>query len=135
MERRIRLLTAGLLAGVALVASACGGGGGGSTPPAPTTNPNAPTPTVTPLRSGSSRNEVTQASDDGSITLRVQDVVIAKGASTPFTVLLYYPNGQPAVGQRITFESGPGLQVTLPDGDLTRQDGSLTGSVLGLAGG
>jgi len=137
MERRFRLLVLGLVAGVALTSVGCGGGGGGGTSQSPQSGGGQPTPTVTPkpLRSGSSRNEVTQSSDDGSITLRVQDVVIAQGTSTLFTVVLTYPNGSPAPHQHISFESGSGLLVSLPDGDETRDDGSLNGSVLGLFGG
>ncbi len=135
MERRFRLLTLALVVAVALVSSSCGGGGGGGTPPPLTPGQNTPTATPTPLRSGSSRNEATQSSDDGSITLRVQDIVIAQGTSTLFTVLLVDALGRPAADQRITFETGAGLQVTLPNGDHTRTDGSLTGSVLGLYGG
>jgi hypothetical protein len=136
MECRFRLLALGLIAGLALASSGCGGGGGGGTSQSPqSADQPTPTGTPTPLRSGSSRNEVTQSSDDGSITLRVQDVVIAQGTSTLFTVVLTYPNGSPAAHQHISFQSGSGLVVSLPDGDETRDDGSLTGSVLGLFGG
>lgn len=136
MERRFRLMTLGLMMSVALASSGCGGGGGGGTTQSPQSG-GQPTPTVTPtpLRSGSSRNEVTQSSDDGSITLRVQDVVLAQGTSTLFTVVLTHPDGSPAPHQHLSFESGAGLVVSLPDGDETRDDGSLTGSVLGLFGG
>ena len=133
MERRIRLLTVGLV-GLALVSSSCGGGGGGTPPPA-TTGQQASTATPTPLRAGSSRNEATQSSDAGSITLRLQDIVIAQGTSTLFTVILTDALGHPAADQHISFETGAGLQITLPDGDRTRADGSLTGSVLGFYGG
>jgi hypothetical protein len=134
MERRVWLLTLGLV--VALVSSGCGGGGGGGAAATPVTpGQNTPTATPTPLRSGSSRNEATQSSDDGSITLRVQDIVLAQGTSSLFTVFLTDALGRPAADQRISFETGAGLQVTLPDGDHTRADGSLTGSVLGLYGG
>ena len=132
MERRIRLLTLGVM-GLALVSSSCGGGGGGTPPPV--TTDQQPTASATPLRAGSSRNEATQSSDAGSITLRLQDIVIAQGTSTLFTVILTNALGQPAADQRISFETGAGLQVTLPDGDHTRADGSLTGSVLGFYGG
>jgi hypothetical protein len=136
MEPRFRLVTLGLVVSVALASTGCGGGGGGGASQSPQSG-GQPTPTVTPtvLRSGSSRNEVTQSSDDGSITLRVQDVVLAQGTSTLFTVLLTNPDGSPAPHQHISFESGSGLLVSLPDGDETRDDGSLTGSVLGLFGG
>ena len=142
MGRRFKLSTAALVA-LALVASSCGGGGGGgggsgagSAPtPGQETPAAGPTATSTPVRAGSSRNEVTQSSDDGSITLRVQDALIAQGTSTFFTVLLSNPDGSPAAHQHISFQSGSGLIISLPDGNETRDDGSLTGSVLGLFGG
>jgi len=135
MERRIGLGTLGLAAGVMLLSSGCGGGGGGGKPQAVAPGQPTPTSTPTPIRAGSSRNEATQSSDDGSITLRVQDLVIFPGRSTLFTVVLLDAAGRPAPDQRLEFEAASGLLISLPNGDRTREDGTLTGSVTGFAGG
>jgi len=111
-----------------------GGGGGGasaSTPGAPAT----PTSTATPVRAGSARNEATGSNDAGTITLRVEDIVLAQGRTTNFSVLLADAAGRPVADAPIEFTAAPGLRVTLPDGNRTRADGSVNGSLLGLSGG
>lgn len=133
MKHHIGLTTCGLLAGLALLISSCGGGGGGSSTGGTAAQPGPASPT--PLRAVSSRNERTETSADGSITLRIQDVVLAGGQSTPFTVVLVDSNGNPAADQAIHFQYPSALQVTLPNGDRTGADGTLNGSIYGASGG
>lgn len=134
MERQIRLTTWGLLVGLALLISSCGGGGGGSAPAGGPAGQPAPA-SPTPLRAVSSRNERTETSSDGSITLRIQDVVLSGGQTTPFSVFLFDSNGAPAANQQIQLLYPLGLQITLPGGNRTGADGTLTGSIRGISGG
>src|SRR5438067_1487036 len=103
MERRINLRHAGLLAAVALLASGCGGGGSPARPPAiaPTLPPGEsspaplPTLTATPLQSVPGRNQVSQSSAAGSMTLRVESIVLTSGQTTHFSVFLFDNAGHP----------------------------------------
>ncbi len=156
MASPMRLASWGLMGCVTLLLSSCGGGGGGGggsaqtePPPATATHPlGSPAPTATlerssrtatptPVRVGASRNERTEASSAGSITLRVQDIDISGGQTTAFTIVLVDANGQPAANEEVTLSSGFGLQVLSPaDGSgFAGEDGTLSGTVLGVANG
>ena len=142
MERPVKHLRCGLIAASVLVLSACGGGGGGggsgsqASVPSSTRPPEpAASATPTPLRAVPSRNERTEASDSGSITLRVQDIELVGGQTTSFSVFLFDAKGRPAPDQPIAVEAGSGLKITLPGGNRTRSDGSVSGTLQGLSGG
>jgi hypothetical protein len=141
MECR-RLAWCGLVVSLVLLVTGCGGGGGGGTDSGSqpigsgatsTPVPGTPTRTPTPLRVTSSRNERTESNDFGSITLRLQELDLLSGQSTIFSVFLLDANGNPVANQQLAFDSG--LLVSLPDGDKTRADGSVTGSVASFYGG
>ena len=94
-------------------------------------------PTRTPVRPLSSRNERTQTSPAGAITIRFADIIISGGTTTDFSVVLADSRGAPAANQTIEILSGSGLEVLSPvDGvGTTRADGTLSGTVRGVAGG
>lgn len=156
MERHINLVRwAGCIVVWTLLLSSCGGGSGGSggqtgshdttaSPTlVPTVGPMQPTPTSTPLHAGSSRNEVTESSDAGSLTLRVQSTTVIGSETVAFSVFLFESHGQPVGGKKISV-SAPGMQVAgletiFAGGDggsgTTQDDGSLSGTITGVVGG
>jgi len=109
----------------------------------PTRTPTS-TATFTPLRSGASRNERTEASDVGSITLRLADIDITADDTTFFSVFLFDSRGVAVGGERITVDAS-GLSLVLdgapaptPDGGssgaqsaFTQADGSVSGRISG----
>jgi len=162
MRRSIGRHSWAYLALAALVA-ACGGGGGGgggggaagapspTRVPSPTPPPSAtlvPAPTLAPPSSATPRptstpvpavvfNQNTVFTNDGSITLAVQDVVIVGGETQEFRVTLLDRNDRPRVNQPISVVDGAGLVVlTPPDGKgFTDGNGVLTGTFQGVRDG
>jgi Big-like domain-containing protein len=145
MERLNRSTNSSVL-GLLLLLAACGGGGGSNnggsgavvTPPpgnASATPPPSPTPTQ--LRAASSRNENTVTNDAGSLTLRVDSIVLLSQEITSFHVTLLDASGQPAGGQGIVISSGAGLDVLTPPNGIGQTDaaGGLDGTVQGVSGG
>src|SRR5215470_14709422 len=108
MGGEVRVSKCGLLI-AALLLSSCGGGGGGGGGGTSQTNPSAPTP----LRTVSNRNERTESSGAGSITLRLQDIDLSNDQTTNFSVFLMNSSGGPAANQHINI-SAPGLEVQAP---------------------
>jgi hypothetical protein len=147
MQRPIRLANWGLVTGLLLVLNSCGGGGGSSGGGSGQQGPEEPTATATvpPLRTVPSRNERTESSEAGTITLRLEDIIVAGGQTTRFTVLLADAQGAPAANKSIQIETGsalhiePGYGLTLLSSNLavgtTGPDGSLSGAVRGISGG
>jgi hypothetical protein len=139
MVRQMKRGIVGLAVALALLSSGCGGGGGGGTGSTGShqTNPtvtSTPTRTSTPVVAPSSRNQRTETSDAGSITLTLDTIDIFDEAPANFNVLLADPNGLPVANQPIHIDAGPGLAVSSTDG-TTRADGLFVGSASGLFGG
>jgi hypothetical protein len=171
MGHRISWISQGVIAGLALLISSCGGGGSGSgsgsspidpasptpvpaaatptasvapgvTPPTqpplaptPTQEVGIPTPTPTPLHAVDDRNERTEFTDAGSITLRIEALDVASGGTTDFSVFLADANGNPVANEELTIESGLGVtgcNCELSDlgvKGVTRGDGYLQGTL------
>lgn len=134
MDRPIKLGITGLIAALALLVSSCGGGGGAAAnPPAPPPTPVAgQLPTATPLQQVPTRNQVTQSTAAGSITLRVENIVLVGGQTTHFSVFLFDGAGKPfPAGQKISVTSNAtGLTVVSLDLAGTRADGSFNGEII-----
>jgi hypothetical protein len=142
MRRDVRLGSRGLgrssfgvMIAVAVLLSSCGGGGGGggSSPIQLSPTPGGPTPTATPLQTVSSRNERTEASSAGSITLRVQDIDLVNSQISNFSVFLFNTDGSPAANQHLTIDAA-GLDV-VPAAAETGSDGSLSGTMSATSSG
>ncbi|MFQ5664877.1 MAG: Ig-like domain-containing protein [Candidatus Binatia bacterium] len=133
MGRQMTGLRWGLIVGLTLVTTNCGGGGGSGAAPQGV----RPSPSPTPLRAGSTRNQRTETSTAGTITLEVADVSLVPGQAATFSVTLTDSTGQPAANQPISVVSGAGLQVLSPQGGMgvTGESGLLSGSVRAVAGG
>jgi hypothetical protein len=139
----------GLVVGLALLASSCGGGGGsgsgssqsGQAPTPIPTVPGQPSPTPTPLEVVPSANQLTNSSQAGAITLRIQDIDILVGDMTAFSTFLVDSHGTPVSQQPVAITTGLVVlspQTPGPNGNIigvTGTDGSLSGSVLGAASG
>jgi hypothetical protein len=128
MGRDGRPVRYGLIIGITVLLSSCGGGGGGGSP--------QPQSTFTPLPTVSSRNERTEVSSAGSITLQIQDIDLTTDQPTPFHVFLRTAGGAPAANQHLNFTFGAGLEVTPADADrFTGSDGALSGTIRPRSGG
>jgi len=169
MGRQMNRVRLGLVLSLALLVAGCGGGGGGgsssggspqtgATPtlvptPAPgqPTSTQAPTPTLTPLRVGANGGERTDASDSGSLTLRIETIDLRPLEGTDRTLFSAFVNdsrGAPVPNAPVTLIADPGLGISVPGGTVsfgalgetiinatTRADGSVSGTALAQYGG
>lgn len=117
----------------------------------PTPAPPSPTFTPTPLHAVANGTERTNASDAGSVTLRIQsvDLVLAAGQNTtPFSVFINDSRGRPLANMPVSLSAYAGLAVSVPGttstvgafgetliNATTGADGSVTGVATGMAGG
>ena len=88
----------------------------------PTLVPASPTFTPTPLHAVANGTERTNASDAGSLTLRIQsvDLVLAAGKnSTPFTVFINDSKGRPLTNMPVSLSAYAGLDVSIPGAAAT----------------